>query len=238
MKLSLIIPAYNEEKVIGDTLKKVVAFFSKKNYSWQIIVVDDGSVDETPKIVREFIREEKRVSLIILDKNKGKGAALKKGFLKAKGKYAIFSDADLSVDINLADTFLKFLKDHDVVIASRRVKGARIAVPQPVLRETMGRFYTLLTSLIIGMNIKDYTCGFKGFKREAARKIFSNTKIDRWAYDSEVLFLAKKYGYSIKQVPVKWVNREDTRVKLGSVVFESLKDLIMVRINDLRKRYE
>lgn len=238
MKLSLIIPAYNEEKIIGNTLKKVVAFFSKKDYTWQIIVVDDGSGDNTPKIVREFIRKEKRVSLIVLDKNKGKGAALKEGFLKAKGKYTIFSDADLSVDIDSADKFLKFLKDYGVVIASRRVKGARIAVPQPLLRETMGRFYTFLTSLIVGMNIKDYTCGFKGFKRVAARKIFSNTKINRWAYDSEVLFLAKKYGYSIKQVPVKWVNREDTRVKLGSVVFESLKDLIMVRINDLRKRYE
>lgn len=236
-KLSLIIPAYNEEKLIVGTLDEIARFLDKKKYSWEVVVVDDGSKDDTQKLVSSY--KNKRIKLVKLKKNSGKGAALRKGFLKADGEYRIFTDADLSVDIKYIDSLLGELEEGkiDVAIASRRVKGAKIKKHQPWHRENMGRVYTFLTSLIIGMDLKDYTCGMKGFTVEAANKVFSKALIDRWAYDSEILYLAKKYGYKIKQVPIIWENREDTRVKLKKVILESFIDLLKVRVNDLLGKY-
>ena len=236
IKLSVIIPAYNEEELIIGTLDEVTNFLKKKKYSWEIVVVDDGSKDKTSKLVKGY--KGKRVRLVRLSKNSGKGAALKKGFLEAKGDYQIFTDADLSVDIKNIDKLLESLQfDYDVAIASRRVPGAKIKVHQPWYRESMGRAYTLLTSLITGMTLKDYTCGMKGFTQEASREVFSRSKIDRWAYDSEILFLAKALGYKIKQVPIVWKNRGDTRVKLKNVIFESFSDLLKIRVNHLQGKY-
>jgi dolichyl-phosphate beta-glucosyltransferase len=234
--LSVIIPAYNEEKLIGISLSKFVSFLGKKKFSWEIIVVDDGSADKTSGIVKSF--KNPNISLIRLEKNQGKGGALKAGFLGACGKYQIFSDADLSVAIETITPFLNELKNFDVVIASRRVKGAEIKLHQSWLRENMGRVFTTLTQILTGSKIADFTCGFKGFTQAAAQEIFGHSLISRWAYDAEIIFLAEKFGLKILQYPVTWKNRKDTRVVLGRVVFESLRDLIKIRINDLRGKYE
>ena len=184
---SLIIPAYNEEKIIEVTLNSVLQFLEGKEYSWEVLVVDDGSQDMTSQIVEKY--EKKGVQLIRLLKNRGKGAALRSGFLAAKGDYIIYTDADLSVSAMNIDKFLQILeKESDVAIGSRRIKGAQIEVHQPWIRETMGRFFTFLSKIVLWMNLADFTCGFKGFKAEAAQKIFSHAVIDRWAYDSEILF--------------------------------------------------
>jgi dolichyl-phosphate beta-glucosyltransferase len=234
--LSVIIPAYNEEKILNKTLTEIISFLKGKKYSWEILLVDDGSCDKTSYIVKNF--KNKRIRLLVLSKNSGKGAALRTGFLKANGKYIIYSDADLSVGINNVDKFIKKLEmGSDVVIGSRRIAGSKIEVHQPLIRETMGRFYTFLTKIITWMNIADFTCGFKGFRHDAAKKIFINSKVDRWAYDSEIMFLAKKFGFNITQEPVSWVNRQDSRVQLSLVVFESLKDLLSIRANDILGRY-
>lgn len=236
IEFSLVIPAYNEEGVIKKNLKKVLKYLSKKPYSWEIIVVDDGSSDATSEIVRKL--KEARVRLIKLHKNQGKGAALRKGILEANGKYIIFSDADLSVPIANIDKFINTLKSEaDVVIASRRIKGAKIAIPQPWYRELMGRFYTYLTKIVLTTNLADFTCGFKGFKNTAAKDIFARGVIDRWAYDSEILFLANKLGYKIVQIPIVWKNRQDTRVRLKDVIFESFVDLLLIRLNYFFGRY-
>lgn len=236
VKLSLIIPAYNEEDLIVGTLDKVTSFLKKKKYSWEVIVVDDGSKDKTSKLVRNYT--DKKVRLIILRRNCGKGAALKKGFLSAKGEHQIFTDADLSVEIENIDKLSKHLESgYDVAVASRRAKGAIIKVHQPLHREKMGQVYTALTSYVLGMDLGDYTCGMKGFTKKAAKNIFSLSTIDRWAYDSEVLYLAKINGYKIKQVPIVWKNRGDTRVKLKNVILESLRDLLKIRVNDLQGKY-
>ena len=125
-----------------------------------------------------------------------------------------------------------------MAIASRRVKGAKILIHQPWYRETMGRVFTLLTQLVTGTDVADFTCGFKGFKKESAKKIFRASLIDRWAYDAEIIFLAKKFGLKIREIPIVWKNREDTRVRLKSVVLETFRDLLKIRWNDLSGKYE
>ncbi|MBN1168616.1 glycosyltransferase family 2 protein [Candidatus Woesebacteria bacterium] len=236
IKLSLIIPAYNEEKLIVKTLNRVVGYLKKKKYSWEIIVVDDGSKDKTSKLVKSY--NSKKVRLITLKENSGKGAALKEGFLAATGQYHIFTDADLSVEIENIDKLMSYLEgDFDVAIASRRIEGAKIKVHQPWHREKMGQVYTALTSFIMGMDLKDYTCGMKGFTKKASKEIFKRSKIKRWAYDSEILFLAKELGFKIKQAPIVWKNRGDTRVRLKSVIFESFGDLLKVRVNHILGKY-
>lgn len=236
VKLSLLIPSFNEEKIIEKTLGLVLKFLSKKKFNWEVIVVDDGSSDDTSMIVKKFTKAG--VKLVRYAKNLGKGGALKEGVKHASGNYIIFSDADLSVKIETIDVVLEMLKRADVVIASRRIKGSKILVHQPILREAMGRVYTFLTRVVTGVNLSDFTCGFKGFRRVSAKKIFSKTLINRWAYDSEILFLAKKFNYKLKQTPVIWRNREDTRVVLKNVIIQSFKDLISIRINDFLGKYK
>lgn len=234
--LSLIIPAYNEEEIIKETLNRILNFLSEKKYSWEIIVVDDGSSDKTSELVKTY--KGRGVKLALHKINRGKGAAIRTGVEKSKGKFIIFSDADLSVSIKNIDQFLKSLEKHDVVIGSRRVLGAQIVIHQPWLRENLGRGYTQLTRLVTGVKISDFTCGFKGFKREAALKIFKRTMIDRWAYDSEILFVAKKLGYKIAELPIAWKNRKDTRVSLTDAIVTSFIDLLKVRVYNILGKYD
>ena len=235
MNLSLIVPAYNEGKVLKKNLLKVIDYLQDKKYSWEIVVVDDGSSDNTFSIADSL--SKKGVKAYKLSANQGKGGALKEGFDKASGDYLIFMDADLSVPLKNIDLFLKSLKKYDVVIGSRRVKGANIVVHQPVIRESMGKVFTILTKLVTGTNLADYTCGFKGFKKESGKKIFENSLVKRWSYDAEIMFLAHKYGYGINQIPVEWFNRIDSRVRLSDAVVTSFLDLIKIRVYDLLGKY-
>ena len=235
-KLTLIIPAYNEEKIISETLKSVLNFLSPKTYTWEVIVVDDGSKDKTSAIIKSF--KKPGIRLISYAKNRGKGAAIRMGVKKARGEFIIFSDADLSVPIENIDKFLLELRKNDVVIGSRRIKGSKILVHQPWLRESMGRVFTFLTRLILNSKISDFTCGFKGFRREAALDIFGKAKLDRWAYDAEILFLAQKRGDKIAETPIFWKNREDTRVALGNAALVSFIDLLRIRLNDILGKYD
>lgn len=235
--LSIVVPAYNEERIIKNSLNKILKFLSNKMYSWEVVVSDDGSSDATPKIVRSF--KSKKVKLVRDPLNQGKGGALKKGILASSGEYIIFMDADLSVPLTNIDLFLKVLqREGGVVIASRRVTGAEILIHQPWHRETMGRFFTLMSRIVTSTNISDFTCGFKGFTKKAAIDIFSKSLIKRWAYDSEILFLANKLGYTIKEMPISWKNRKDTRVRLKRIVFETFFDLLKLRYFDFVGKYD
>lgn len=236
IKLSLIIPAYNEENVIRDSLEHIIEFLSEKRYGWEVIVVDDGSSDKTSEIIKSL--RAQGVRLVKHGINMGKGAAIRTGVKKSKGKFIIFSDADLSVSIKNIDQFLTELKKSEVVIGSRRVLGAQIVIPQPAIRENLGRGYTQLTRFVTGVKLSDFTCGFKGFTRKAAQEIFRKTLVDRWAYDSEILFLAKKLGYKITELPISWKNRKDTRVSLGDAIVTSFIDLLKVRVYNIIGRYD
>jgi dolichyl-phosphate beta-glucosyltransferase len=234
--LSVVIPAYNEEKIIKKNLRKIMTYLDKKKYTWQIVAVDDGSRDKTSKQVKKI--KTKRIKLITFEKNQGKGAALKKGFEEATGEYIIFMDSDLSVPLNHIDNLLGyFQKGYEVVIGSRRVEGSKIEVHQPIMRESMGRVFTYLTRKIAGVNLRDFTCGFKGFTREAGKRIFGLSRVKRWSYDAEILFLANKFGYQIKEVPVSWKNRPESRVVLGVDTFTSFRDLLVVRLNYILGKY-
>lgn len=236
IELTLIIPAYDEEKIMGETLESVLSFLSPKTYTWEIIVVDDGSEDKTSAAVKSF--KKPRIRLISLRENKGKGAAIRAGVKESRGEFVIFSDADLSVSIENIDKFLLALRKNDVAIGSRRIKGSKILVHQPWWRENMGRVFTFLTRAILSSKISDFTCGFKGFRREAALAIFGKAKLDRWAYDAEILFLAQKRGAKIAEIPIFWKNREDTRVVLGNAVLVSLTGLLQIRLNDILGKYD
>ena len=235
VKLTLVIPAYNEEKILGKALKSIINFLSGKNFGWEVIVVDDGSKDKTSQVVKSFKRPE--VRLVRLAENQGKGAAIRAGMLEAIGNFVIFSDADLSVSIEKVGDFLQELEKSDVVIGSRRIRGSKILIHQPWFRETLGRGFTLITNLIFGMNISDFTCGFKGFSRKAALNIFGRAQISRWSYDAEILFLAQKLGYKIVEVPVHWKNRKATRVTLKTAILTSFRDLFRIRINNFLGKY-
>ncbi len=235
MHLSVIVPAYNEGKVLKVNLEKIVKYLKNNKYTWELVVVDDGSTDGTFKIAASLAG--KGVKAFKLSQNQGKGGALKEGIDKATGNYLIFMDADLSVPLRNIDIFLSELKNHEVVIGSRRLSGSNIVVHQPFIRESMGRVFTQLTKIITSTDLADYTCGFKGFEKKAGKKIFAQSLIKRWSYDAEIMFLAHKYGYKIRQVPVEWVNRIDSRVRLSDAVVTSFLDLIKIRVYDLLKAY-
>lgn len=235
MHLSIIVPAYNEGKVLKKNLLKILGYLNGNKYDWEVVVIDDGSRDNTFDIAKSL--KNKGVKAYKLNLNQGKGGALKEGFEKAGGDYLIFMDADLSVPLKNIDIFLKVLKNYDVVIGSRRVEGSDIVVHQPLIRESMGKVYTLLTKIVTATNLADYTCGFKGFRKDVGKRIFSSARITRWSYDAEIMFLAHKYGYKTKQIPVEWFNRVDSRVRLGSAAITSFADLIRIRVYDLLGKY-
>jgi dolichyl-phosphate beta-glucosyltransferase len=235
--LSLIIPCYNEEKILSHVLNEVISYLHKKKYNWEIVVVDDGSSDKTYDIAKKF--EKRKVRVIDLSKNQGKGAALRSGIINSSGKYIVYLDADLSVSISHLDKILdKLRSNYPVVIGSRRIKGSKILIHQPFIREKMGVFFTAITRLITGVSLNDFTCGFKGFRKNAAHDIFGKSLINRWAYDAEIIFLAKKMGYDIGQIPVSWVNRRDSHVRLLDAIFTTFLDLFRIRLNDFLGKYE
>lgn len=237
VQLSLIIPVYNKEKIIEKTLTEVLLYLENEKYEWEVIVVDDGSQDRTASIIKGF--NNKYIRFFRLKFNKGKGAAIRAGVRVARGEFVLFSDADLSVPIHFADLFLaKLEKEGDVAIGSRRVEGSRIIKHQDTIRELLGRSFTFLSKIVTFANISDFTCGFKAFKKEVAVAIFSKTVLNRWAYDSEIIFLAKKFRYKIVEIPVDWKNRKDSRVLMGSAIFTSLIDLLMIRVNDFLGKYD
>lgn len=207
MKLSIIIPCYNEGDKLGNSLKVVKSYLNKKNISCELIVVDDGSTDKTRDVAKLF----KEIKLNKKRKNFGKGYSVKEGISLAQGDFILFMDADLSTPIEELDKFLELIKKHDVIIASRAMKESEVESAR--YKILLGRISNLLISLLAVKGIKDTQCGFKLFKKKVATKIFGQQIIKGFGFDFEVLFLAQKQGFSIKEVPVKWTNRKGSKVK-------------------------
>lgn len=239
MKLSIIIPCYNEEKRIPDTLKKIDEYLGKQSYEYEILIVDDGSKDNTTKVARALVPEVKNLKITGYKKNQGKGYAVRFGMLKAQGQYRLFTDADNSTSINQVEKMWpEFEKGYDIVIGSRDIKGAILDPPQPWHRIFVGNIFNLLVQLICGLwGIWDTQCGFKCFTRKAVNDIFPRCKINRWAFDPEMLVIAKKLGYKIKEVPVYWINDPESKVKLKSMVKMGI-DLLKIRYNLITHKYD
>lgn len=238
--LTVLLPSYNESSIIESSLKEINDFLDSKKYKSEIVVVDDGSRDNSKLIINDLKLKIKRLKSFGYEENRGKGGALKEGVLHSSGKYIIFTDVDLSVPIAMVDQFLEELEKgkNDVVIGTRKIKSAKVLVHQPWLRENLGKGFTFITRIVTGVNVSDFTCGFKGFTNESAKKIFGNSRLARWAYDAEILYLAKKFKYKIFEVPVTWTNRKDTRVKLWDAVVTSLTDLVRLKLNDWSGKYD
>ncbi len=226
--LSLIFPVFNEEKRILN-LKEVLAFLRKRKLGAEVIVVDDGSTDKTLTIARELSLGHSEVKLISYPANKGKGYAVKTGVESALGKYICFMDIDLSVSLDQLDKFWQAKGSAPVLIASRRVPGAEVLVHQNPLREALGGGFSALSKLILGLGVRDVTCGMKWFEKNAAAKIFGRLKTDGWAFDAEILYLAKRFGLPVLEIPVAWKNSPRTKVRLVKDVFCSLRDLLRIR---------
>lgn len=237
MHLSILVPAFNEALRIRPGLEKAIDFLKKQSFSWEIIIVDDGSSDETAAVVAGLSKKEKNVRLISLGRNFGKGHAIRMGVEAAGGDFIIFTDADFSVPIKLLPYFLKKLKKKDIVYGSRRAEGAEVIKHQNFFRESLGHSFTKFSCLILGLRVSDMTCGFKGFKLRAAKKLFSVQRLNRWAFDAEVLFLAKKYKMKTLETPVIWKNVKGTKVFLLKDIFASFIDLLKIRIYDLLGAY-
>ncbi len=228
MQISIIIPAYNEEKRIKKTLEAILSYLQKKKYDYEIIVVNDGSTDKTKDVVLEF--KNRKIKIIDNIENKGKGFSVKQGFLTATKEWVLFSDADLSTPIEELDTFFRY-KDYDVIIGSRNLPDSLIVVKQPFLRSTLGKMFPFFVRLLLLPEIKDSQCGFKLFKKEAAKKIVSMQTITGFCFDAEQLYIAKKMGYVIKEVPISWQNDERSKIKIVTDSINMFVDLVRIKLN-------
>lgn len=239
MHLSVVIPVYNEEERIGKTLDRALSYLNSSNYTYEIIVVNDGSTDNTARIVRKFTERSKDVIFLESTINHGKGFSVRKGMLAARGRYVLFSDADLSTPIEEVEKLQKWLeKGYDIVIGSRGLRESEIQIRQPWYREGMGKIFNLLVQLITVKGIKDTQCGFKCFKREIIQDIFNKQTITHFSFDVELLWIAMKRGYKIKEIPVRWLNDTQSKVNPVSDSTRMFYDLMKIRINDWKGIYD
>ncbi len=214
--LSVIIPAYKESKRIKNNLSEIEQYLNSKNYSYEVIVITDGSPDDTAEVAKAHASRMKNLRVIANPENHGKGYVVRQGLLEAKGELRVFLDADGSTSITHLDSFLpEFEKGYDVVIGSRDVKGAYIQVHQPRYREVMGDMGNWLIRIVLGLwTYPDTQCGFKMLTAKAAEDVASRMVVDRFGFDFELIILAKKAGFKIKQMPVRWMNEEGSTVTL------------------------
>lgn len=228
--VSVIIPAYNEERRLPDSLRRVTAFVQTQPYAIEVIVVDDGSQDATAAIVEEFAGQYPFVKLI-RNPHGGKGAAVRQGISQGQGQYLVISDTDLAVPIEQLPRFLPPQLDrYDVAIASREVKGAR-RFNEPYYRHLMGRVYNLLVRWIAVPGIQDTQCGFKAFHHQVAHHIFPCQTIDGWGFDVEILFIALRFAYRVVEVPVDWYYGAESKIHPARDTFRMVRELLLVRRN-------
>jgi len=240
--LSLIIPAYNEADRIGPSIEKAFRYLAEQKYDAEILVVDDGSSDKTVSQVEEVFKRKPAdldtvtTRVIPLGSNMGKGAAVRRGMLEAKGKIRIFTDADFSTPVKEVEKIIPLIDsgEYDVVIGSRAAEGrALVKKHQPWYREMMGRFYNILVQTFVFRGIKDTQCGFKGFSDHAAQILFSKQQVNGFSFDVELLYLARRYGYRIREIAIEWYN--DERSTVGALSDSARMFWELLRIRNLHK---
>ena len=231
--LSVIIPAYNEENRIGKTLDATIRYLAGSDHRFELIVVDDGSMDETVSVVKSKLAGLDDARLISYAPNRGKGNAIRRGVMASKGQYAMFMDADLSTPVEEVERAFPYLMDgYDIVIGSRALPDSQILEHQPIYREKAGRIFKHLYQIMVGMNgFQDTQCGFKVFSGDLARRIFGLQRVDGFMFDIETLFIARKLGCNIKEMPVKWANSPESRLRIVRDTARMFKDLLLIRFN-------
>jgi dolichyl-phosphate beta-glucosyltransferase len=236
-KLSVIIPAFNEEKRIEKTLLDVDAYLEKQAYDYEIIVVDNNSNDRTVAVVNRLESTSVQNVRVITESVAGKGSAVKRGMLESQGQYVIFMDADNATPISEIEKFWPFLESgYEVVIGSRYIDPAMVKIKQPFYRILLSRMSNLLIQVTLVLHIKDTQAGFKAFQGQAAKKIFSQVTIFGWAFDMELLAIALKLSYRIKEVPVSWEEHGGSHVPLKAYL-QALRDLFVIKYRALIGKY-
>ncbi len=253
-ELTLILPALNEARCIESSLNACLAFLSGREPDAEILVVDDGSTDGTAQIVERMISDRtaappwtggradepgQRLRLLKLGRNLGKGCAVRAGLADASGRYVIFTDADLSTPVEELPRALAALRAGcEVALATRHAPGAHIPIPQPLSRRLAGRAYRTLSRLILRAKVSDLQCGMKGFTAPAARIVARRAKLNGYAFDAEIIILARQHGWRMQEVPIVWRHRENSKIRLLRDGPRMLLDLLRVRRAELRGEYD
>ncbi|HKR31765.1 MAG TPA: dolichyl-phosphate beta-glucosyltransferase, partial [Terriglobales bacterium] len=211
---SIIIPAYNEAERIGTSLDRILGYIAESRWSAEIIVVNDGSRDNTSQVVQEYSRRNPIIRVLENPGNRGKGYSVRNGMLNASGQVVLFTDADLSSPIEEANKLFAVIEsgEADVAIGSRYLQSELQTRKQPLHRRMLGRAFNVALRTILGLPYVDTQCGFKAFNRKAVTTIFPNMKIERWGFDPEILFLARRYGLRVAEVPVSWAHDHRSKI--------------------------
>ncbi len=235
---SIIIPAYNESQRIGQSLDRILAWAGEKKQTVEIIVVNDGSRDDTPEIVRRHSERNPAIRLIENPGNRGKGFTVRNGMLHASGDLLLFTDADLSSPIPEAEKlFAAIAGGADLAIGSRWLRSELQTERQPLYRQFFGRLFNLLLRVVLGLRYKDTQCGFKAFTRRSAMAIFPRLRIERWGFDPEILFLAGRLGMKVAEVPVEWAHDQRSKIHPLTDGPRMFLEMLRVRWNDVTGKY-
>jgi dolichyl-phosphate beta-glucosyltransferase len=237
MYFSIIIPVYNEEKRIPKNIDEIFSFFGGiKNHGIEVIFVNDGSLDDTQKVLESY-RGKYAFETVAYPENRGKGYAIRQGVAAAKGDRIIFFDIDLATPLTEFTHLLEVLKPEDeIIIGSRRLDKSEIKKGESKVRTFLGQGFTRISNILVP-GITDFTCGFKCFSKSAAARIFSVARIDRWGFDTELLYIAKLKKIRVKQIPVRWIHDEDSRVSVVKAVISSFRELIEMKTNQVKGHY-
>jgi len=239
VELSIIIPAYNEERRITRTLDQILAYLDDQRLEFEVIVVNDGSRDRTVEAAAARMAGRPACRVVSLPVNRGKGAAVRRGIQEAAGRHILFSDADLSTPIEELGRLRQALEaGADLAIGSRALQQSQILQHQPWYREAMGKTFNLLVRAILGLSLHDTQCGFKCFTREAARKLIRLQQVEGWAFDAELLYLSRRLGMKVVEIPVRWINDTGTKVGIVRSSSQMLNSIIRVRVRDLLGGYD
>jgi glycosyltransferase involved in cell wall biosynthesis len=236
---SIVIPAYNESARLGATLEKILTHMHAHGWEAEVLVVNDGSSDDTAAIVQSFAEKHPSVRLIQNPGNRGKGYSVRNGMLHATGTIVLFSDADLSSPIEEADKlFAAIVAGADIAMGSRWLRAELQTQRQPLYRQLYGRIFNLALRLILGLRYRDTQCGFKAFTSRAANTVFPLQHIERWGFDPEILYLARKFGLKVEEVPVRWAHREGTRLNPLRDGIRMFGEILKVRWYSFTGKYE
>jgi dolichyl-phosphate beta-glucosyltransferase len=237
--ISIVVPAYNEQARLPATIRRILNYLSRSEWVFhEIVIVDDGSTDGTLEIASAFARQHSNVRVLQNPGNRGKGYSVRHGMMEARGEWRLFSDADLSTPIEEIEKLRSAMErdGSDVAIGSRALDRSLIGVHQPGMRESAGRVFNAVMRTVVGLPIADTQCGFKLFRGAASREIFSRQTQERFGFDVEILFIAKKHGFRISEVPVRWNHVEGSKV--GAMTgLHAFSELAAVRWNEMRGKY-
>jgi len=236
--ISIVLPAFNEENCITQAIEQVVAYVDSRRLAAEIIVVDDGSSDNTATLARAMAADDQRIRVLSHSPNRGKGYSVRRGVLAARMPMVMFLDVDMATPISEADKLREALEaGADMAIGSRYLPQSCLARPQRWLRRTLGSGFRWLAIHWLSLGVSDVTCGFKGFRAEVARRLFTMQRENGWAFDAELIYLGRKLGYRIVEIPVRWYDSGDSRFHILQDGLAAAAELLRIRVNDWRGLY-